>query len=158
MFIKSITLENQPTYVYLSQYDFVSIFQVCKNQNLSYILLHSLQISLLLIFFPFKLCIWTCNSFEAGNGIKAEEKGRQKELADGAGTVVEGSFSYPGPDGNLISITYTADENGFVPKGDHLPTPPPIPEQIRKALEQSGVDGTSGGVGGPGPGYPQPGT
>ena len=72
-----------------------------------------------------------------------EEKGQQKELPDGAGTVVEGSFSYPGPDGNLISITYTADENGFVPKGDHLPTPPPIPEEIRKALEQSGAGAVS---------------
>lgn len=38
------------------------------------------------------------------------------------------SYSYYSPEGELISVTYTADENGFQPQGDHLPTPPPIPE------------------------------
>ncbi len=48
---------------------------------------------------------------------------------------MQGSFSYVGDDGQTYSVTYTADENGFVPAGAHLPTPPPIPEAIQRALE-----------------------
>lgn len=37
-------------------------------------------------------------------------------------------------DGNDFSISYTADENGYRPEGAHLPTPPPIPPAIARAL------------------------
>lgn len=48
--------------------------------------------------------------------------------------VVQGRYSYPAPDGTPITIEYTADENGFRAQGAHIPTPPPIPEAIRRAL------------------------
>ncbi|KAJ8934025.1 hypothetical protein NQ318_007474 [Aromia moschata] len=81
-------------------------------------------------------------SYETGNGIIAEEEGELK----GAGTDEEiqsavGSFSYTAPDGTEIKLEYTADENGFVPVGDHLPTPPPIPPEILKSLEDNAADG-----------------
>lgn len=69
-----------------------------------------------------------------------------------------GSFSYTAPDGTEIKVEYTADENGFVPVGDHLPTPPPIPPEIQKALDQNAAEekqggGNGGGNGGGGNGY-----
>lgn len=48
---------------------------------------------------------------------------------------VSGSFQYESPDGTPVHLTYTADENGFRTQGDHLPTPPPIPPQIVRALK-----------------------
>lgn len=55
--------------------------------------------------------------------------------------VAEGSFSYSSPEGESISLTYIADENGFQPQGDHLPTPPPIPIEIQEALDKLAASG-----------------
>lgn len=78
-------------------------------------------------------------SYETANGIKGQETGTLKKATnpDSSDVIIaDGSVSYTDPDGNLISLTYTADdENGFVPQGDHLPTPPPIPPAIQKALD-----------------------
>ncbi|ERL87324.1 endocuticle structural glycoprotein SgAbd-4 [Dendroctonus ponderosae] len=81
-------------------------------------------------------------SFETGNGIKVEESGSVKANpqarslgndTDSDVVVLKGSFSYTAPDGQLISVKYVADENGFQPEGDHLPTPPPGLEVALKA-------------------------
>lgn len=75
-------------------------------------------------------------AFEAGNGIKANEEGHVKNAgSDNEAMEAQGAYSYKGDDGAEISLTYTADENGFQPVGAHLPTPPPIPEAIQRALE-----------------------
>ncbi|KAL0892190.1 hypothetical protein ABMA27_015378 [Loxostege sticticalis] len=75
-------------------------------------------------------------SYEGGDGTKAFMKGELRSFDDdNAGTAVEGSFSYTGKDGNDYSLTYTADENGYRPIGAHLPTPPPIPPAIARALK-----------------------
>lgn len=49
--------------------------------------------------------------------------------------VVQGQFQYTSPEGELIQLTYIADKNGFQPQGAHLPTPPPIPPAIQRALD-----------------------
>ncbi|XP_050301152.1 pupal cuticle protein 20-like [Anthonomus grandis grandis] len=72
-------------------------------------------------------------NYETENRISAEEQGD----ARGDGTKARGSFSYSDADGQQVSISYTADENGFVPQGAHIPTPPAIPEAILKGLEES---------------------
>ncbi|KAI5631984.1 insect cuticle protein domain-containing protein [Phthorimaea operculella] len=76
--------------------------------------------------------------YETGNEINAEEQGYVKNFGKGEGEevqVAEGKFSFKTPDGTLIQLTYIADENGFQPQGAHLPTPPPIPPAIQKALD-----------------------
>ncbi|XP_030572698.1 pupal cuticle protein Edg-78E [Drosophila novamexicana] len=66
--------------------------------------------------------------FETSNGIAQQEQGV-------GGYYASGSSQYYTPEGQLIQLTYTADENGFQPQGEHLPTPHPIPEAIIKSLE-----------------------
>lgn len=48
--------------------------------------------------------------------------------------VMQGSFTYTGPDNVRYTIQYLADEEGFKAQGAHIPTPPPIPPEIQKAL------------------------
>ncbi|CAG9770933.1 unnamed protein product [Ceutorhynchus assimilis] len=72
-------------------------------------------------------------NYETANSISAEEQGDVR----GDGTKAHGSYSYIAPDGQHISITYTADENGFVAQGSHIPTAPPIPEAILKSLQEN---------------------
>lgn len=66
-------------------------------------------------------------AFQTSNGIQSQEAGNING--------VSGSYGYTSPDGQTISLTYTADENGFHPVGDHLPTPPPIPDHVVRLLE-----------------------
>ncbi|CAG9564266.1 unnamed protein product [Danaus chrysippus] len=77
--------------------------------------------------------------FETDNGIKAEENGVAIN-----GVQAEGGFSYVGDDGKVYSVVYTADEGGYRPMGSHLPTPPPIPVEILRALEQNMRDEAAG--------------
>ncbi|KAJ8717628.1 hypothetical protein PYW07_005558 [Mythimna separata] len=78
-------------------------------------------------------------AYETENGIYGEENGVATN-----GVQAQGSYSYTGDDGKVYSVRYTADENGFQPQGDHLPTAPPVPEEILKALEQNARDEAAG--------------
>ncbi|XP_015179987.1 PREDICTED: uncharacterized protein LOC107068281, partial [Polistes dominula] len=78
-------------------------------------------------------------SYETGNNIIAEESGYIKTVGEGAdrteALVQQGSYSYMSPEGQLITIHYTADETGFHASGEHIPTPPPVGEEIQKGLD-----------------------
>ena len=54
--------------------------------------------------------------------------------AEDIGTVSKGSYSYTSPEGQVITVNWIADENGFQPSGAHLPTPPPMPAHVVKML------------------------
>ncbi|XP_069674208.1 endocuticle structural glycoprotein ABD-4-like [Periplaneta americana] len=101
-------------------------------------------------------------SYETANEIQAQEEGYVKNLGnpEQETQVAQGGYAYTAPDGTRISITYTADENGFVPQGSHLPTPPPIPEAIQRALEYIAAhpeENEAGAGSAPQPAYKQPG-
>ncbi|KAM8708872.1 hypothetical protein ACLKA7_015785 [Drosophila subpalustris] len=66
--------------------------------------------------------------YATSNNIQAQESGV-------GGSYATGSYGYTAPDGQPINLEYTADENGYQPRGDHLPTPPPIPDYILRALK-----------------------
>ncbi|XP_045534369.1 uncharacterized protein LOC106714766 [Papilio machaon] len=76
-------------------------------------------------------------SYETGNGISAEELGYIKNLGvpEQEAQTAQGQYQYTAPDGQVIQLKYIADENGFQPQGAHIPTPPPIPQDIQKALD-----------------------
>lgn len=72
-------------------------------------------------------------SYETSNGIAADQQGYLKNRGTNLeAQVVQGSYSYTGPDGILYRVDYIADENGYRASGAHLPTPPPA--NLRQAV------------------------
>ncbi|XP_030030100.2 flexible cuticle protein 12-like [Manduca sexta] len=76
-------------------------------------------------------------AYETSDGTKAEQNGQVIPGAqpEEGSLKVAGSYSYVGQDGQTYSVTYTADDGGFHADGAHLPTAPPIPEEILKSLQ-----------------------
>nr|XP_037873377.1 cuticular protein RR-1 motif 14 isoform X1 [Bombyx mori] len=72
-------------------------------------------------------------TFDTSNGIHADESGSAIE-----GVRAKGSYSYTGDDGKVYTVTYTADEKGFLPKGDHIH---PLPNSIKALIEKTTADG-----------------
>lgn len=69
-------------------------------------------------------------SFETSDGTKQDATGTLKDIANEDGTngqaiVQKGSYTYVSPEGQTITITYTADENGYQPTGDSIPVAAP---------------------------------
>ncbi|KAJ1529799.1 hypothetical protein ONE63_006544 [Megalurothrips usitatus] len=80
-------------------------------------------------------------AYSTENGIQASEEGHLIAGAEGGVIAAQGSYSYTGPDGVQYTVNYIADDNGFRAEGEHLPTPPPIPAEILKSLEENAASG-----------------
>lgn len=65
---------------------------------------------------------------QQSSGLQIQEEGQ-------AGHYARGSYSYTSPEGVPVQVVYTADEYGFHPQSDLLPTPPPIPEAILRSIQ-----------------------
>ncbi|XP_071551774.1 cuticle protein AM1199-like [Panulirus ornatus] len=82
-------------------------------------------------------------AFEADNGIVVEAAGTPGSLGQ---VNMQGIFRFLLPDGRTAEVRYIADENGFQPQSDFIPTPHPLPahaiEQIRFAEEQRAAGAT----------------
>ncbi|XP_055846592.1 flexible cuticle protein 12-like [Episyrphus balteatus] len=53
--------------------------------------------------------------YETSNGIQRQEIGELKQIEDNAAIVVRGSASWISPEGTVVELKYTADENGYHP-------------------------------------------
>ncbi|XP_052741399.1 larval cuticle protein LCP-17-like isoform X2 [Bicyclus anynana] len=75
-------------------------------------------------------------AYETGNNIYAQVEGDVKNFNSDQPTLqVRGSYKYTAPDGTPVETVYTADENGFLAQGSHIPVAPPIPELIQRSLD-----------------------
>ncbi|XP_068625756.1 endocuticle structural glycoprotein ABD-4-like [Battus philenor] len=75
-------------------------------------------------------------ALQTEGGIYHEQRGSLQQVAsEEPSLVVEGQYQYTAPDGQVINVLYKADANGFHAEGDHIPTPPPVPPAIQRALD-----------------------
>ncbi|XP_013109101.2 cuticular protein 47Eg-like [Stomoxys calcitrans] len=72
-------------------------------------------------------------ALELDNSVNTQQEGS----LNGGNWVVKGSYKFTSPEGEEVSVQYTADENGYHVDAAQpvLPTPPPIPEHILKAIK-----------------------
>ncbi|XP_017785732.1 PREDICTED: endocuticle structural glycoprotein SgAbd-5-like [Nicrophorus vespilloides] len=62
-------------------------------------------------------------AYQTSDGVQREEKAELKNAgAKDESLVVSGSYSYVGADGVTYTVTYIADENGYRPTGEHIPS------------------------------------
>ncbi|XP_053661565.1 flexible cuticle protein 12-like [Anopheles marshallii] len=59
--------------------------------------------------------------YETSNGISAQEAGELKTVGEASALAVRGSFTFTAADGQVYTVNYIADENGFQPEGVHIP-------------------------------------
>jgi len=74
-------------------------------------------------------------AYETSNGIAANEQGQLKQIGRDAAIATQGSFAWTSPEGVPVQVSYIADENGYQPASSLLPTPPPVPAAIARAVE-----------------------
>ncbi|KAG0720549.1 Cuticle protein AM1199 [Chionoecetes opilio] len=72
-------------------------------------------------------------NFETGNGISRQEQG-YPQGPEGA-VASSGGWSFTFPDGTPAVFTFEADENGYRPVSNLIPTPHPLPAHAIEQIE-----------------------
>merc|ERR1739842_13180 len=70
-------------------------------------------------------------NFANDDGSSRQEVGNP----DSSAMTVSGSYSFFTPEGELVEMQYTADENGYHASGSHMPTTPPPPPHVQRLLD-----------------------
>ncbi|XP_045621228.1 cuticle protein AMP1A [Procambarus clarkii] len=70
-------------------------------------------------------------NFQTSNGISAQKTGTPGSEGQ---SNYEGSFRFTLEDGTVAEVRYIADENGYRPESDLLPTPHPLPAHVHELL------------------------
>lgn len=64
-------------------------------------------------------------AYETSDGVSRSEQAELKNAGtENEALSVRGSITWTAPDGQVFTLNYLADENGFQPQGDHLPQAP----------------------------------
>jgi len=64
---------------------------------------------------------------------KDEEAGHGQVMSGVPGEAVMGEFHWKAPEGDAIKLVYTADMDGYVATGDHLPVSPDLTPEVMEA-------------------------
>jgi len=64
---------------------------------------------------------------------KDEEAGHGQVMSGTPGEAVMGEFHWKAPEGDAIKVVYTADMDGYVATGDHLPVSPDLTPEVMEA-------------------------
>eukprot|EP00095_Tigriopus_kingsejongensis_P001250 maker-scaffold850_size89018-snap-gene-0.20 protein:Tk01250 transcript:maker-scaffold850_size89018-snap-gene-0.20-mRNA-1 annotation:"endocuticle structural glycoprotein bd-2" len=77
-------------------------------------------------------------SFETENGIQQEASGEMKLIDNAEVMVMRGSYTYIDADGQDVTVSWVADENGYRAESAILPIAPeiPFPEQAEAVAAQ----------------------
>ncbi|XP_042892982.1 cuticle protein AMP1A-like [Penaeus japonicus] len=70
-------------------------------------------------------------AFQTSNGISSSNVGTPGSEGQ---SNMQGSFSFPLPEGGFAEFNFIADENGYQPSSDLLPVGPPPPEHVYELL------------------------
>ena len=74
--------------------------------------------------------------FQTDDGSSRQETGSVKQVGGEEANSISGQYSWTSPEGELVSFTYVADENGFQPQGSHIPVDnTPIHPHLQRGLD-----------------------